>query len=86
MVHFFTAARLRVIGTGILLCTISGEDGVLQDNIPSIVLSSSPGLEKLIRFNFQNEKAKLKFRLTSGRFVVSNCTIFGKEVYQMRPA
>lgn len=46
----------------------------------------NPGTEKLIRFNFQNEKAKIQFRLASGRFVISKLELFGKPVYEMRPA
>lgn len=85
-VHFFTAARLRIVGSGTLLCTITGEDAVLTGSLPSITLAASPGVEKLIRFNFQNEKARLKFRLTSGYFTVSKVEIFGKQAYSMRPA
>ena len=85
-VHFFTAARLRITGSGTLLCTIRGEDDVLSSSLPSITLATTPGREFLIRFNFQNEKARIKHRLTTGRFVVSKLEIFGKSVYSMRPA
>lgn len=85
-VHFFTAARFRIIGSGTLLCTIRGEDDVLPASLPSITLATAPGREFLIRFNFQNEKARIKARLTTGRFVVSKLEVFGKPVYTMRPA
>src|SRR5438132_11225463 len=38
-IHFFTASRLRVNGTGTLLCTIDGEDDILPASLPSINLS-----------------------------------------------
>jgi hypothetical protein len=85
-IHFFTASRIRVTGSGTLLCTIKGEDEVLSATLPSTVLAATPGKEYLVRFNFQNEKAKLKFRLTSGKFVMSKFEVFGKPVYSMRPA
>lgn len=44
------------------------------------------GKEQLIRFDFQNEKAAIKFRLTSGKFIVSKVELFGKPIYSMRPA
>lgn len=51
-----------------------------------LVLESSPGREFVTRFFFQNEKAKVKFRLTAGKFVLSTATVYGKPVYTMRPA
>jgi hypothetical protein len=86
MVHFFTAARLSVTGSGTLLATIRGKGNVLSGTLPSTTLASAPGVEQLIRFNFQNERARLKFRLTTGNFVVSKLEIFGRPVYSMRPA
>lgn len=85
-VHIFAATRLRVIGTGIILCTISGEDNTSLTSIPSIPIATAPGKEYLIRFNFQNEKAKIKYRLTTGKFIMSKIEIFGKPIYSMRPA
>lgn len=51
-----------------------------------LTLETAPGRHILTTFNFQNEKAKLKFRLTSGYFMFSKITIFGKPIYSMRPA
>lgn len=51
-------------------------------------LLSSPegsGSEKLIRYNFQNEKAKVKMDLTAGRFTISKVEYFGSPTYPMRP-
>lgn len=84
-VHFFTAARLAVVGSGTLLCTIRGLDNVLSGTLPSITLATAPGEDKLIRFNFQNEIGKLKFRMTSGYFILTRTDIFGKPIYSMRP-
>jgi len=86
IVHFFTAARLSITGTGTLLVTIRGKGNVLTGTLPSITLASAPGVEQLVRFNFQNERARLKFRLTTGNFVVSKLEVFGKPIYSMRPA
>lgn len=85
-VHFFTGVNFRITGTGTLLCTVKGYDNVLSATLPSVILAALPGTEKLIRFNFQNEKAKFKFRLTSGKFILSKVEIFGKSIYTMRPA
>ena len=86
MVHFFTAVRMRVIGSGSLLLTIRGEDNVLTGTLTTTTLSTAPGVEQLVRFNFQNEKARLKFRLTTGNFTMSKVEFFGKPVYSMRPS
>lgn len=52
-----------------------------------IALSTAPGKELLTRFEFQNEKARLKFRLPSGtKFILNKIEIFGTPLYQMRPA
>lgn len=85
-VHLFAATRMRVIGSGTLLITIRGEDGTPTATLPSLTLTSAPGREWLVRFNFQNEKARLKYRLTTGKFTFSKAEIFGKPVYAMRPA
>jgi len=47
--------------------------------------NSGLGVEKLIRYNFQNEKAKIKFQLNSGKFIVSKLEFYGKPQYPMRP-
>jgi len=84
-VHFFNASRLRINGTGIVLTSIRGEDNANENtNLPTITLPC-PGLERLIRFNFQNEKAKIKFRMTAGRFIISKYEFFGKPMWPMRP-
>src|SRR3990167_7230811 len=86
MVHSFNAARFRITGDGTLLCSIRGEDNVSPADLKSLVLESGPGKEFLIRFDFQNEKAKLKFRLISGYFTLNKLEVFGKPTMMMRPA
>jgi len=92
-VHFFTAVRMRIIGTGNLEITVKGEDNILPTDLFTvaggnhIVLAAAPGKEILTRFMFTNEKAKLKFRLPSGtKFTLNKIEVFGKEMYSMRPA
>lgn len=87
MIHFFTAIRLRMTGTGNLAITSKGLDGVNSTTIAaSIALSTTSGTELLRRFSFTNERIKIKLRLTSGYFELSKIEIFGTAVYQMRPA
>ena len=87
-IHFFNAVQLRVTGSGTLLITISGEDGYTLPGlaIQSLTLAATPGREYLTKFSFTNEKAKMKFRLTSGYFTINKIKIFGKPMYMMRPA
>ena len=85
-VHFFNAIRMRVTGSGTLLVTISGEDEVLTGTLPSITLTASPGKEVLTRFSFTNEKARIKFRLVSGKFTINKIEVHGKDMWLMRPS
>lgn len=92
-VHFFTAVRMRITGTGNLEITVKGEDNVNTASIRTVVggnpvvLATSPGQEVLVRFNFTNEKAKLKFRLASGtKFIINKIEVYGQPMWMMRPA
>ena len=87
VIHFFTAVRLRVVGTGNLEITVKGEDNILPTSLSTVALATAPGKEVLVRFNFQNEKAKFKFRLPTGtKFTINKIEFFGKPTYFMRPA
>ena len=51
-----------------------------------IALASAPGKETLIKINFQNEKCKFKFRLSSGtKFAINKVEFFGTPIFSMRP-
>lgn len=84
------AAQLLSDGVSVTFGVITGH--TLNDywafqalNNP-LALSASPGQEVLARFSFTNEKAKLKFRLTSGYFTINKIEVFGKAMYSMRPS
>lgn len=90
-IHFFTAVQMRITGSGSLEITIKGEDNILPTDLytaglgNALVLSTTSGKHVTARFNFQNEKAKIKLRMTSGKFILSTATVFGKPIYTMRP-
>jgi len=85
-VSSFNALSGRITGSGELLFTISGFDGVVPTTLPIITLGTSPGRMELIRFDFQNERAKIRARLVSGNFSIGSVTIYGKPIYAMRPS
>lgn len=92
-VHYFTAIKLRITGTGNLEITALGEDSVTSINIRTIaggnpvILDASPGKEILVRFNFTNEKCRIKFRLADGtNFICNKVTVYGQPIWSMRPA
>ena len=86
MIHFFNAVRMRITGTGLMSIIVYGEDYMSSLTVPSpLTLQTFPGREFLVRFNFQNEKASIRFEF-SGRFILSKLEVHGKPIYQMRPA
>ena len=92
LVHIFAAIRARVTGSGTLRGTISGYDDVGSATIGDIDLVLAPGSEKLLRFNFVNERAKIQFKAMDStiagnrNFRLSNLKVYGKKLYDMRPA
>jgi hypothetical protein len=85
-IHIFAAAFVRATGTGELLGSVRGVDSLGSALLPVYDLSLTPGADKLLRFNFENERCKIKFDMLSGSFVMSYLKVFGMVKYQMRPA
>lgn len=83
----FNLLRFRIKGTGTLLLTLSGEDGVVTANPPSITLASSPGKEINRLINFVNERMSVKWRTNAvGEFWSLNRLIIGgAPIYNERP-
>lgn len=84
-IHTFNATHIRMVGAGQLLSTISGVDEILTGSLPNYNLSTAPGRDKILRFSFENERAKLKFQMVSGKFTISYLKVYGNPKYQMRP-
>jgi hypothetical protein len=86
-VNHFTKLQFRVTGSGTLILTVKGEDGVKTATPPSITLAASPGIEPFRLINFINEKMAVKWRTNAlaAKWAMNRVMIFSKELWDERP-
>jgi hypothetical protein len=87
-IHHFSFIHVRAWGTGTLLITCQGLDGVTTLTAPSITLAATGGVEQDAKINFQNEKCSVKFRCNSGtnNFKLKYAQIYAKKMWANRPS
>ena len=77
-VNYYGGVRLRAFGNGVLDMQFGGLDDAVTANIPSLVLSATPGRFGQSEFNVQSQKGRLKgFTDTYGeKFKITRITIY----------
>ena len=86
--NIFRFMRFRGSSNPITSSTLSlevfGEDNVVTSTPPSIALVQTPGRDYTREFNFENEKASIRFSAKS--FYLQRLEVFGKPRFNMRPS
>jgi hypothetical protein len=80
---------IRVQGLGTLVNTVSGIDGGGTTTLQPITMTASPGFEKEIKANFQNERVAPKFATGANvneYFKISRADLYITPLWRSRPA
>lgn len=86
-INHYGGIKLRAIGSGSLELRVSGQSDGLVSNPSSLALSASPSRSLFRKINFQNERARFRFRAGSVNhwFEVHTVIIFCKELWKSIP-
>jgi hypothetical protein len=86
--NHYCGARLRVSGSGVLLCKLYGLDNTKTNILPSQTLSTAPGLEYFLLGTLVSQKSRLEIKTTgiNETFKLQRYTVFAKPIYTSYPA
>lgn len=79
----FTGIGVRVKGSGTLLGTYKGLDGVGAASLENTTLVTAPGYTTFVGMNFQNERCSVKLRVNGGTdyYIITKFTIYGLNLW-----
>ena len=84
-VHTFVAIGINTQGLGELRTTVRGSNDINITQLQDYLLSLTPIGEKVLKCNFQGEKAKFRIGTLSGVFLLNTLRVYGKATFTMRP-
>lgn len=88
-INHLALVNLRVQGSGFLLNTVSGQDDSNTTTLQTLTLSATPGMDREIKANFQNERIAPKFRTgvnINEYFKISRAELYIKPLWMSRSA
>ena len=87
-VNYFGGIRLRAFGNGAIDMQFSGLDDTPTANIPSVLLSATPGRFQQSEFNVQSQKGRLKGSVDAygEKFKITRITIYHSAWWVEEPA
>ena len=85
-IHTFAGVSIRISGEGIVLPVVKGLDDQFPVELANFQLEPLTGKTKLIKCNFQHEKATFIIAVRYGKFIVGDMIVYGKPTFPMRPA
>ena len=83
----FGRLKIRVVGTGVLRCSLIGYDGIKTSTIAPITMSSTTYKQEMKLTNFLSERAKVRIETTGINEVmrVNSLIVFVRSIYSEYP-